>query len=186
MTADAEPRFELLQLLVRIQRASEAGRDVRALTRRAGATVLVIRSHRRGGRSIGRVGVFHHQRVGVLVLGLENVLQDPGLYRVQANVHGLHFRLSAVGEKAREDCAKGGGCVVRAEGRVELEGGGEGLPVRRVDPRFPAEHPAPADRLLVEETLVFRHPLLAVQVLKTREIRLGMLHAQRRKRGPGW
>ena len=121
----------------------------------------------------------------MLVLGLENVLKDPGLHRVQANVHGLHLRLSAVGEETREDRAKGGRRVIRAEGRIELEGRGEGPAVGRIHPRFPAEHAAPADRLLVEETLVFGHPLLAVEVLKAHEIRLGMLHAQRRKGGPG-
>ena len=186
MPADAEPRFELLQLLVRIQRASEAGRDVRALARRPCAAVLGIRRHRRSGGCIGRVGVFHHQRVGVLVLGPENVLQDPGLHRVQANVDGLHFRLSAVGKEARENRAKGSGHLVRAEGRIELEGGGESLPVRRIDTRFPAKHTAPADRLLVEETLVFRHPLLAVKIMKAREIRLGMLCTKRLKRRTGW
>ena len=183
--ADAEPCLELLQLLVRIQRASEAGRDVSALTRRPRAAVLGIRRHRRPDGGIGRVRVFHHQRIGVLVLGPENVLQDPGLHRVQANVHGLHFRLSAVGEEAREDRAKGGGHLVRTEVRIELEGGGEGPAVGCVHPRFPAEHTAPADRLLVEEALVFRHPLLAIQVLKACKIRLGMLRTQRLKRGTG-
>ena len=183
--ADAEPRLELLQILVRIQRASEASCDVGALTRRPRAAVLAIRSHRRPGRGIGSVRVFHHQRVGVLVLGSENVLQNPGLHRVQANVHGLHFSLSAVGEEAREDRAKGGGHLVRTEIRVELEGSGEGPAVGRIHPRFPAEHAAPADRLLVEEALVFRHPLLAIEILKVREIRLGMLHTKRLKCGTG-